>query len=60
MVSSPTSSAFLQPQLEGVHAEPLGQEVHLALGREHDLGLAEAAEGPAGHLVGAHHARVDA
>ena len=55
MVSSPTARALRAPQLERIHAQGIGELVHEALGREHDLGLAEPAEGPAGDLVRPHH-----
>ena len=58
IVSSPDAQGVLAAQLQRVHAQALGQQVHLALAGEHDLRLAEAAEGAAGDLVRAHHARV--
>ena len=42
----------LRAQIEGVHAQPAGDLVDLALGGKGDLGIAEAAERAEAHAVG--------
>ena len=54
----PGAQGVVPAQGQGIHLQPLRQPVHLALAGEDDLRLAEAAEGAAGDLVRAHHARV--
>jgi len=48
-----------QAQLDGIHAQRLGQLVHLALGGEGALRAAKAAERAAGDVVGGHGVAVD-
>ena len=55
----PVAQQVAPAQLDRVHAQALGQLVHLGLGHERALRSAEAAEGAAGHGVGEHGEAVD-
>ena len=55
----PVAQQVAPAQLDRVHAQALGQLVHLGLGHERALRCAEAAEGAAGHGVGEHGEAVD-
>src|SRR5690606_30398 len=49
----------LQAELDGVHAQRLSNEVHVALDGEGGLGHTDAAERAGGRVAGVHHVAVD-